>query len=110
GAVNKKCMNRAATVRERSNSTPFHKQRNYANRMTEHIFTGFGFGPIQGGLFVREAFQSGNFTRTVAAEIDAELVDTVRANKGSRRAQQLIKYVRNAKEHLQRLTTHSLEF
>jgi mannitol-1-phosphate 5-dehydrogenase len=51
--------------------------------MAEHIFTGFGFGPIQGGLFVKEAFQSGNFTRIVAAEIDAELVDAVRANNGS---------------------------
>jgi len=51
--------------------------------MTEHIFTGFGFGPIQGGLFAKEAFQSGNFTRIVAAEIDAPLVDAVRANKGS---------------------------
>jgi len=51
--------------------------------MAEHIFTGFGFGPIQGGLFAKEAFQSGNFGRIVAAEIDAELVDAVRANKGS---------------------------
>jgi len=51
--------------------------------MTEHIFTGFGFGPIQGGLFVKEAFQSGNFTRIVAAEIDDCLVDAVRANNGS---------------------------
>jgi len=51
--------------------------------MTEHIFTGFGFGPIQGGLFAKEAFQSGNFTRIVAAEIDARLVDAVKANHGS---------------------------
>jgi len=51
--------------------------------MAEHIFTGFGFGPIQGGLFVKEAFQSGNFTRIVVSEIDAELVNAVRANKGS---------------------------
>jgi len=51
--------------------------------MSEHIFTGFGFGPIQGGLFAKEAFQSGNFTRIVAAEIDARLVDAVRANNGS---------------------------
>jgi len=51
--------------------------------MAEHIFTGFGFGPIQGGLFVKEAFQSGNFARIVAAEIDAEIVDAVKANKGS---------------------------
>jgi len=51
--------------------------------MAEHVFTGFGFGPIQSGLFAKEAFQSGNFSRIVVAEIDAELVDTVRANKGS---------------------------
>ena len=51
--------------------------------MAEHIFTGFGFGPIQGGLFVKEASQSGNFARIVVAEIDAELVDTVKANNGS---------------------------
>ena len=51
--------------------------------MAEHIFTGFGFGPIQGGLFAQEAFQSGNFTRIVVAEIDTELVEAVRANKGS---------------------------
>ncbi len=51
--------------------------------MTEHIFTGFGFGPIQGGLFAKEAFQSGNFTRIVAAEVDDQLVDAVRVNNGS---------------------------
>ncbi len=51
--------------------------------MTGHIFTGFGFGPIQAGLFVKEAFQSGNFKRIVVAEIDAELIDAVRANRGS---------------------------
>jgi mannitol-1-phosphate 5-dehydrogenase len=51
--------------------------------MASHIFTGFGFGPIQGGLFVKEAFQSGNFARVVVAEIDRELVDAVRANGGS---------------------------
>ena len=51
--------------------------------MPEHIFTGFGFGPIQGGLFAKEAFESGNFARIVVAEIDAELVDAVRANNGS---------------------------
>ncbi len=51
--------------------------------MAEHIFVGFGFGPIQGGLFAKEAFQSGNFARIVAAEVDAQLVDAVRANNGS---------------------------
>jgi mannitol-1-phosphate 5-dehydrogenase len=51
--------------------------------MAEHIFTGFGFGPIQSGLFAKEAFESGNFSRIVAAEIDQSIVDAVRANKGS---------------------------
>jgi len=51
--------------------------------MAAHIFTGFGFGPIQAGLFVKEAFQSSNFSRIAAAEIDQQLVDAVRANNGS---------------------------
>jgi len=51
--------------------------------MTDHIFTGFGFGPIQGGLFVKEAFASGNFKRIVISEIDQKLVDAVRAGGGS---------------------------
>jgi mannitol-1-phosphate 5-dehydrogenase len=51
--------------------------------MTEHVFTGFGFGPIQGGLFANEAFQSGNFGRIVIAEIDQKLVDAVMANTGT---------------------------
>lgn len=51
--------------------------------MAEHIFTGFGFGPIQGGLFASEAFQSGNFSRIVVAETDQELVDAVRASNGT---------------------------
>ena len=51
--------------------------------MTEHVFTGIGFGPIQGGLFANEAFQSGNFRRIVVAETDQELIDAVRANNGT---------------------------
>jgi mannitol-1-phosphate 5-dehydrogenase len=51
--------------------------------MASHIFAGFGFGPIQAGLFVKEAFASGNFTRVVTAEIDRQLVEAVRANGGS---------------------------
>ena len=51
--------------------------------MSEHILTGFGFGPIQAGLFIKEAFQSGHFTRLIVAEIDANLVDAVKANNGS---------------------------
>ncbi len=51
--------------------------------MSEHVFVGFGFGPIQAGLFAKEAFESGIFRRIVIAEIDQELVDAVRANRGT---------------------------
>jgi mannitol-1-phosphate 5-dehydrogenase len=51
--------------------------------MAEHTFAGFGFGPIQAGLFAKEAFQSGNFSRIVVAEIDQRLVDAVRSNHGT---------------------------
>ncbi|MHC4740766.1 MAG: mannitol dehydrogenase family protein [Planctomycetota bacterium] len=51
--------------------------------MGEHVFTGFGFGPIQSGLFAAEAFASGNFSGIVVAEIDRQLVQALRANKGS---------------------------
>ncbi|MEN6576695.1 MAG: hypothetical protein ABFD90_10155 [Phycisphaerales bacterium] len=51
--------------------------------MSEHVFVGFGFGPIQAGLFAKEAFESGNFRRIVIAEIDQKLVDAVRANRGT---------------------------
>jgi mannitol-1-phosphate 5-dehydrogenase len=50
--------------------------------MANHVFCGFGFGPIQGGLFVNEAFRSGRFSRIVIAEIDAALVEAVRAAGG----------------------------
>ncbi len=51
--------------------------------MAEHTFIGFGFGPIQAGLFAKEAFQSGHFRRIVVAEIDPRLVDAVRSNGGT---------------------------
>jgi len=51
--------------------------------MTEHTFVGFGFGPIQAGLFAKEAFQSGNFRRIIVAEIDQRLVEAVRSAKGT---------------------------
>jgi mannitol-1-phosphate 5-dehydrogenase len=50
--------------------------------MANHTFVGFGFGPIQAGLFAKEAFQSGNFRRIVVAEIDQRLVEAVRSNGG----------------------------
>jgi mannitol-1-phosphate 5-dehydrogenase len=46
-------------------------------------FVGFGFGPIQTGLMLYEAFQSGNFESYTVAEIDQRLVDAVRTNGGS---------------------------
>jgi mannitol-1-phosphate 5-dehydrogenase len=51
--------------------------------MSEHVFAGFGFGPIQAGLFAKEAFESGNFRRIVVAEIDQRLVDAVRSSNGT---------------------------
>jgi mannitol-1-phosphate 5-dehydrogenase len=51
--------------------------------MKDHVFVGFGFGPIQSGLFAKEAFESGNFKRIVIAEIDQKLVDAVRASGGT---------------------------
>ncbi len=42
-------------------------------------FVGFGFGPIQTGLLLFEAFESGGFDRFVVAEVDQALVDAVRA-------------------------------
>ncbi len=48
-----------------------------------HRLTGFGFGPIQAGLFVKEAHATGSFDRLVVAEIDSSLVQAVRGNKHS---------------------------
>jgi mannitol-1-phosphate 5-dehydrogenase len=46
----------------------------------DHVMTGFGFGPIQAGLFFHEAFVSGRFSRLVAAEVDAGMVRAVNDN------------------------------
>jgi mannitol-1-phosphate 5-dehydrogenase len=48
-------------------------------RPSGRCFVGFGFGPIQSGLFLLEAFLTGSFDRLVAAEIDQRLVDAIRA-------------------------------
>jgi len=50
--------------------------------MSKRTFVGFGFGPIQSGLFLYEAYASGNFGRFVVAEIDKALVQAVRDNGG----------------------------
>ena len=46
-------------------------------------FVGFGFGAIQGGLFLPEAFRSGNFSRLVVSEIEAKTVECIRSSDGS---------------------------
>ncbi|MCL2105044.1 MAG: hypothetical protein FWH21_08360 [Kiritimatiellaeota bacterium] len=45
-----------------------------------HTFVGFGFGPIQSGLFAKEAAESGRFDEIVVAEVDGGLVDALRQN------------------------------
>jgi len=45
-------------------------------------FVGFGFGAIQGGLFLYEAFRSGKFKRLVVAEVVPEVVAAVRHAQG----------------------------
>ncbi|MCL1921940.1 MAG: hypothetical protein FWG50_12855 [Kiritimatiellaeota bacterium] len=45
-----------------------------------HVFIGFGFGPIQSGLFAREAAASGRFDEIVVAEVDGALVEALRRN------------------------------
>jgi len=46
-------------------------------------YVGFGFGPIQSGLFLFEAYRSGNFSRYVVSEVDAGLVAAIRENGGA---------------------------
>jgi mannitol-1-phosphate 5-dehydrogenase len=45
-------------------------------------FVGFGFGAIQAGLFLYEAFRSGAFGRLVVAEVVPEVIAAVRRNGG----------------------------
>lgn len=47
---------------------------------TKHVLVGFGFGPIQAGLFAKEAREGGNFSDIVVAEVDAALIEAVRRN------------------------------
>jgi mannitol-1-phosphate 5-dehydrogenase len=48
----------------------------------KRTFVGFGFGAIQGGLFLYEAFCSGNFRRLVVAEVLDDVVRAVRRAGG----------------------------
>jgi mannitol-1-phosphate 5-dehydrogenase len=43
---------------------------------------GFGFGPIQAGLFLYEAFRSGNFSRYIAAEISPDTIQALSDGSG----------------------------
>jgi hypothetical protein len=45
-------------------------------------FVGIGFGPIQAGLFLYEAFSSGNFGRYIVAEVMPDVVAAVRRGGG----------------------------
>jgi mannitol-1-phosphate 5-dehydrogenase len=49
---------------------------------TPRTFVGFGFGAIQAGLFLYEAFRSRNFQRLVVAEVVPEVVEAVRRARG----------------------------
>lgn len=48
----------------------------------KRTYVGFGFGPIQAGLFLYEAFNSGAFGRLVVAEVQPEVVTAVRRSGG----------------------------
>ena len=50
--------------------------------MSDRTFVGFGFGAIQAGLFLFEAFRSGNFKRLVVAEVMPDVVEAVRKGGG----------------------------
>ncbi|MCC7299696.1 MAG: hypothetical protein IT583_01295 [Verrucomicrobia bacterium] len=57
-------------------------KKNSSSNAGGHVFFGFGLGPIQAGLFIREAQESGNFSRIVVAEPDQELVNAIRKGNG----------------------------
>ncbi len=48
----------------------------------DRTFVGFGFGAIQAGLFLYEAFQSGAFGRLVVAEVMPDTVSALRRSGG----------------------------
>jgi mannitol-1-phosphate 5-dehydrogenase len=51
--------------------------------LTGHrTFVGFGFGAIQAGLFLYEAFRSGGFARLVVGEVAPDTLDTLRRSAG----------------------------
>ncbi len=53
--------------------------------MERRVFLGFGFGAIQGGLFLYEAYRSKNFQRLVVAEVMPDVVAALRKANGAYR-------------------------
>lgn len=49
----------------------------------DKVFVGFGFGAIQSGVFLLEAFRSKKFKELIVAEVIPEVVDAVRNVKGN---------------------------
>ena len=45
-------------------------------------FAGFGFGAIQAGLFLYEAYQCGRYSRPIVVDVRADLVESLRSNAG----------------------------
>ena len=58
------------------------EEQSSCSAMHRKTFVGFGFGAIQGGLFLYEAYQSGNFDRLVVAEVVPEVVSSLRRSGG----------------------------
>src|ERR1019366_3673308 len=50
--------------------------------MQQRVFLGFGFGAIQGGLFLYEAQRAKQFDRLVVAEVVPEVVQGLRHHGG----------------------------
>jgi mannitol-1-phosphate 5-dehydrogenase len=48
----------------------------------QRTFVGFGFGAIQAGLFLYEAFRSGGFARLVVGEVEPNAVEAIRRHAG----------------------------
>ena len=57
-------------------------QRPAPSPLRQRTFVGFGFGAIQAGLFLYEAFRSDSFGRLVVAEVVPDVVNAVRSAGG----------------------------
>ncbi|MCF7818470.1 MAG: hypothetical protein K9M54_11375, partial [Kiritimatiellales bacterium] len=79
---------RLLRTNEHGSRTPVHwitcRMHSYSKRFNpmKQTFVGFGFGAIQSGLFLFEAFKTGRFDRLVVAEVVPETISKIRQNKG----------------------------